>query len=102
VQAQAIFAGVRPAADPETWGYDDPDHWGVLATRAGEHVVPSEQGRHHDLYSAFAAAIEGRGPQPVPASEGVRTLAVLDAARLSADRGSSVELLNTPTPAVRH
>jgi hypothetical protein len=45
----------------------------------------SEQGRYHDLYPAFAAAVRGEGRQPIPASDAVRTLAVLDAARLSAE-----------------
>ena len=57
--------------------------------------VPSEQGRYHDLYTAFDTAIRGEGRQPVPASDAVRTLVVLDAARLSAERGSSVEV-STP------
>jgi predicted dehydrogenase len=92
VQAQAIFAGLRPAADPAGWGYEASDRWGVLATDSGEEAVPSEQGRYHDLYSAFAAAVRGEGPQPVPAREGVRTLAVLDAVRLSAERRSSAEV----------
>jgi predicted dehydrogenase len=95
VQAQAILAGLRPVDDPEAWGYEEPARWGVLATAAGEVPVRSEQGRHHDLYTAFAAAIRGEGEQPVPALDAVRTLAVLDAARLSAERGSSVEV---PTP----
>ena len=92
VQAQAIFAGRRPVDDLEEWGYEEPGRWGLLATAAGEVSVPSEQGRYHDLYTAFAASVRGEGPQPVPARDAVRTLAVLDAARLSAERGSSVEL----------
>ena len=91
VQAQAIFAGKRPAADPAGWGYESPDRWGLLATDTGEVSVPSEQGRYHDLYSAFAAAVRGEGRQPVPSHECVHTLAVLDAARLSAERRHSVE-----------
>ena len=70
VQAQAIFAGLRPADDLAGWGYEVPDRWGVLATAEGDEPVPSEQGRHHDLYTAFAAAIRGEGPQPVPARRG--------------------------------
>ena len=97
VQAQAIFAGRRPAENPEEWGYEEPGRWGLLSTASGTVSVPSEQGRYHDLYTAFAAAIHGQGRQPVPASDAVRTLAVLDAARLSAERGSSVEV---PTPAL--
>ena len=92
VQAQAIFAGRRPADDPEEWGYEEPARWGLLSTAAGEVSVPSEQGRYHDFYAAFAAAVRGEGRQPVPAYEGVRTLAVLDAARLSAARGDSIQV----------
>jgi predicted dehydrogenase len=92
VQAQSIFSGRRPAAERETWGFEPEDHWGVLATAAGEERVPSEQGRYHDLYTQFAAAARGDAPQPVPAAEGIRTLAVLDAARDSDRRGCTVEL----------
>ncbi len=97
VQAQAIFAGRRPVDDLEGWGYEEPGRWGLLSTATGEVSVPSEQGRYHDLYAAFAAATRGEGRQPVPAGDAVRTLAVLDAARLSAERGNSVEV---PTPAL--
>jgi predicted dehydrogenase len=92
VQAEAIFAGRRPADDLEGWGYDSPEHWGLLATAAGERRVPSEQGRYHDLYSQFAAAARADGEQPVPSEEGIRTLMVLDAARLSAEQGRSVNI----------
>jgi predicted dehydrogenase len=92
VQAQAIFSGRRPADDLEGWGYDSGERWGVLATADGERRVPSEQGRYHDLYSQFAAAVRGDGVQPVPASEGIRTLAVLDAARLSAEQARSIDV----------
>jgi len=92
VQAQAIFAGKRPVDDLDSWGYEACERWGVLATQTGAEPVPSKQGRYHDFYAAFAAALRGEGAQPVPARDAVRTLAVLDAARLSADRGSSIEL----------
>lgn len=92
VQAQAVLAGRRPSDDLDTGGYDAHEHWGTLATGAGEELVPSEQGRYHDLYAQFAAAVRGEAVEPVPAAEGGRTLAVLDAARLSAERGRMVEL----------
>jgi predicted dehydrogenase len=92
VQAQAVFAGRRPVDDPDAWGYEEPARWGLLATAAGEVSVPSEQGRYHDFYTAFAAAVRGEGRQPVPAYDGIRTLAVLDAARLSAATGESVRM----------
>jgi hypothetical protein len=36
--------------------------------------------------------VRGDGVQPVPASEGIRTLAVLDAARLSAEQARSIDV----------
>lgn len=56
----------------------------------GTQRVPSLQGAYADYYARFAAASAGLGPQPVPASEAIATLAVLDAARVSAEEGISV------------
>lgn len=90
VQAQAIFAGRRPAHDPAGWGYEPESHWGTLRTAAGAERIPSEQGRYHDYYTAFARAVATGGPPPVTGVEGSRTLAVLDAARHSAHEGVTV------------
>ncbi|MCW6508889.1 Gfo/Idh/MocA family protein [Lichenifustis flavocetrariae] len=84
VQAQAIFAGLRPAADLAGWGYETPERWGTLRTAEGVEPVPSEQGRYHDYYTAFAKAVRDGTAPPVTAEEAIQTLAVLDAARLSA------------------
>ncbi|MET0455327.1 MAG: Gfo/Idh/MocA family oxidoreductase [Mycobacterium sp.] len=92
VQAQAIFAGKRPVDDPVGWGYEAPERWAVLSTAEGSRRVPSAQGVYADYYARFAAAVQGTGPQPVPAAEAVHTLAVLDAARLSAQESRSVTL----------
>ncbi len=92
VQAQAIFAGLRPADDLAAWGFEPVPNWGVLRTAAGEQRVPAEQGRYHDYYQAFARAVRDQGAPPVTAAEGIRTLAVLDAARVSAAEGRSIDL----------
>lgn len=83
VQAQAVVAGRRPADDPDGWGCESEDRCGVLSTAAGTERVPSEKGDYAEFYRRFAAAVEGRGPEPVPALEAVATLEVLDAARES-------------------
>jgi len=95
VQAQSIFAGRRPASEPETWGFEPEVNWGILATADGERRVPSAQGSYQDLYTQFASAARGEGPQPVPAAEGVRTLVVLDAARESAEQGRTVAIADS-------
>ena len=44
VQAQAIFAGVRPVDDLGSWGYEVSERWGTMSTADGTRVVPSAQG----------------------------------------------------------
>jgi predicted dehydrogenase len=84
VQAQAIFAGLRPEQLGTAWGYETAALWGTLTTESGGVRVPSEQGAYQNFYSQFAAALRGDADFPVPATEAVRTLALLDAARKSA------------------
>lgn len=92
VQAQAVFAGKRPLDDLDAWGYEAPDLWGTLRTASGAERIPSEQGRYHDYYQAFAQAVASGGKPPVTAAEAVATLAVLDAARTSAREGRTVHV----------
>ena len=92
IQAQDIFAGKRPVDDLAGWGCEPKENWGILATENGQKVIPSEQGRYHDYYEAFAEAVKTGGEPPVTAVVGARTLAVLDAARQSALEGRSVTL----------
>ncbi|KUM42168.1 Gfo/Idh/MocA family oxidoreductase [Arthrobacter sp. EpRS71] len=84
VQADAVKQGRRPATEPATWGIDARENWGTLSRRGGRELVPSEQGNYTGFYTEFARAARGDGPEPVPASEGIQTLEVLDAARRSA------------------
>ena len=92
VQAQAIFAGLRPSDDLAGWGFEQLELWGTLRTQAGAERIPSAQGRYHDYYEAFARAVRDGSAPPVTAEEAIQTLAVLDAARISAveDRVVSV------------
>ncbi|MEI7742538.1 MAG: Gfo/Idh/MocA family oxidoreductase [Chloroflexota bacterium] len=96
-QTQAIFAGRRPAAEGDAWGYEPESAWPTLRTAAGVTTAPSERGAYQDYYTQFAAAFESRGAYPVPAEEGIRTLEVLDAARTSALEGRVVAV-GAPTP----
>ncbi|MBY6686149.1 Gfo/Idh/MocA family oxidoreductase [Rhodococcus sp. BP-149] len=92
VQAQALFAGRRPADDTANWGYEAPERWGTLRTSAGVEAIPSLQGAYQDYYSTFAAAVKGEGTQPVPATEALDTIAILTAARESASSGRAITL----------
>lgn len=92
VQAQAIFAGLRPADDPDGWGFEMPELWGTLRTQRGAERIPSEQGRYQSFYEAFARAVRTGSSLPVTADDAIETLAVLDAARISAAQGRSIPL----------
>ena len=102
VQAQAIFAGLRPADDLAGWGYELPDRWGVLATAEGDEPVPSEQGRHHDLYTRLrrghprrrtpAGPGHGGGPHPRRAGRGAGSAPSSDAVSRSITRATTSAL----------
>ena len=90
VQAQSIFAGKRPIDDLKGWGYEPESNWATLYTETGAEKIPSEQGRYHDYYEAFADAVKDSTPPPVTAEMGTAVLAVLDAARQSVEEQRSV------------
>jgi predicted dehydrogenase len=91
-QTAAIFAGRQPRIEGKAWGYEPEKAWGVLRNDAGERRVPSERGAYQDFYTQFAAAVRGQAQFPVPAEEALRTVEVLDAARISDLEGSVVRL----------
>lgn len=92
VQTAAIFAGRRPAREGAEWGYEAEERWGVLSTVDGQCRVASERGAYQDYYSQFARAVAGDAELPVTGDDAVRTLRVLDAARLSAETGRAIDL----------
>lgn len=92
VQTSALMAGRTPAAEGAKWGYEEASHWGTLSTARGDEKIASERGAYQDYYTAFAAAIQGKGRLPVSAADGIRLLEVLDAARVSATEGRVVSL----------
>jgi predicted dehydrogenase len=98
IQAQDIFAGRRPADDLAGWGYEPEESWGWLRTREGDARIPSEQGRYHDYYEAFAEAVRKGSAPPVTAEDAIATLAVLDAARISAEEGRTVAVPDIRNP----
>lgn len=91
-QTRAILDGLRPLTEGAAWGYEPESAWGILRTASGEARIPSERGAYQDFYTQFAAAVRGEAPFPVPVEEAIRTISVLDAARVSAREGRVVEI----------
>ena len=82
VQEEPLRAGVRPGG-PD-WGREDPDRWGSLGTEGATQPVETERGDYGAFYAAVLGALRAQGPPPVPATEAVAVLDVLEAARRSA------------------
>ena len=90
-QEAAILAGQAPVGDD--WGHDPQD--GLLTNGEAEPKTTSWINRRGDyrlFWHALAAAIRGEAPNPVPASEALTVVEVLDAGLRSASRRSEVLL----------
>ena len=94
-QEDALVAGRTPATEGDDWGREPQAAWGTLRRGTESELVPSERGRWDQFYEQFAAAVRGTGPVPVDPRDAVATATVLDAARLSAARGTTVDVPST-------
>lgn len=96
-QEDALREGRRPGTDLR-WGTEPEASWGRLGAgesplTGGGRPVPTLPGAYPAYYAAIAAALrEGPGHNPVPATEAVAALEVLQAARRSAREGVAVRL----------
>jgi predicted dehydrogenase len=92
-QEAALIAGESPATLGDEWGREPESRWGSIRRGADAiEMVPTLPGAWHTFYPAFAAAVRGEGPVPVPAADALSTAIVLDAARQSAKAGELVTL----------
>ncbi len=83
VQEDALKAGGRPT--DAGWGEDDPANYGVLTVDGRDERVRTEPGAYQEFYRGLALALRDGSPPPVDPAGSVATLAVLEAARRSAD-----------------
>jgi predicted dehydrogenase len=89
-QEAAAVAGAAPGGDD--WGIDP--HPGLLTRSDGSAVDPvaNARGDYRLFWKALAAAIRGEGVNPVPASEAIAVMEVLEAGLLSAAEGRVVRI----------
>ena len=88
-QEAAILGGRLPAGDD--WGTDPRD--GLLTAGTADPTPwANQRGDYRLFWHALAAAIRGEAPNPVPASEALAVVEVIDAGLLSASRRAEITL----------
>ncbi|WP_424990962.1 Gfo/Idh/MocA family protein [Fluviibacterium sp. S390] len=98
-QVAAVLSGDLPVGGRPDWGAETEDSWGTLYTDGSARRVPSVPSRYTDFYEAFASAVSHGGTPPVLPSDTIHTVAVLEAARVSATTGQIVEIKRPVRPA---
>jgi predicted dehydrogenase len=91
-QEAVLKSGKAPKDLGDRWGVEPEHAWGRLYRGATGAPVRSERGRWDVYYPAFAAAVRGERAVPVDPWDAVRSMDVLDAARISAATGETVDL----------
>ncbi|MEU1086134.1 Gfo/Idh/MocA family oxidoreductase [Streptomyces sp. NPDC005576] len=100
-QEAALREGHRPGTGQGPWGEEPEGLWGRLGSgesplTGGGVPVRTLPGDYPAYYAAIAAALRGTGENPVTALEAAAALDVLEAARRSAQEGTSVTLVPQP------
>jgi scyllo-inositol 2-dehydrogenase (NADP+) len=91
-QEADLRAGRRPGDGSGPWGVEPASVQGVLGTEDGSSPCPTEPGDYPAFYLGVAAALRDGAPAPVDPRDAIATLAVLEAARLSAATHDIVHL----------
>ena len=86
-----LHGGARPStSEPGAWGAYPAEQWGTVGSSSEREAVPTVNGDIGGFWRELVVALERRSQPPVTVADGVRCLAVLDAARESARTGRTV------------
>lgn len=92
MQEQQLQLGVKPSIKSWATGPSHPD--GLLHTEINGEVVRKETtsspGNYMGYYDDVYKALKGKGPNPVPAEDGIKNMKIIEAALLSAEDKSVV------------
>ncbi|MEV7808061.1 Gfo/Idh/MocA family oxidoreductase [Microbispora sp. NPDC088329] len=89
-QEERLRAGERPGT--AGWGVESPERWGTLGAEGDARPVRTEPGAYQRFYEGVVACLRDGAAPPVEPGDAAETIAVLEAAALSAARGQVVTL----------
>ncbi|MEI9910031.1 MAG: Gfo/Idh/MocA family oxidoreductase [Bacteroidota bacterium] len=94
MQEQQLLAGDTPSL--ETWCAAPSQPDGLLHTEINGQVIRKQQtssaGNYMGYYDDIYKSLTGKGPNPVPPEDGIKTIRIIEAALESAKAGRVVEL----------
>lgn len=90
VQEDDLKLGKIP--NRETWGTEDPAKKGLLNTNNNRVHIDTEQGNYLELFDALYRSIVLHEEVPVPASEAVKSLKIMEIALASSESGKKIQL----------
>jgi len=94
MQEQQLLAGEIPSLENWCAAPDVPD--GLLHTETDGRMIRKQQtsspGNYMGYYDDLYKSLTGKGPNPVPAEDGIKTIRIIEAALKSAEEGRVVEM----------
>ncbi|MGW5260835.1 Gfo/Idh/MocA family oxidoreductase [Microbispora sp. NPDC004025] len=94
-QEERLRAGGRPgggSGEESGWGAEPSERWGTLGVEGDARPVRTEPGAYQRFYEGVVACLRDGAAPPVEPDDAAETIAVLEAAVLSATRGQVVAL----------
>ena len=94
MQEQQLLAGDIPSV--ATWSSPPSEPDGLLHTEIDGHMVRRQQtsapGNYMGLFDDLHKSLTGKGPNPVPPEDGIKTIRIIEAALKSAEEGKVINL----------
>ncbi|MFE3200928.1 Gfo/Idh/MocA family oxidoreductase [Embleya sp. NPDC059237] len=89
---EELLRGGSAAVGTPGWGTEPESAWGRLGTPGDTVPVETEPGAYQDYYAMFAATVREESGPPVPLSEALTVIEVIEAAQRSSADGATVVL----------
>lgn len=89
-QEQQLRDGILPSLTG--FGYEKTSQYGILSNQTQQQVIASEVGNYGYYYQQLALAINQQSSPPVPITEALSVMKILELALLSSEQGKTITL----------
>ncbi|RVU86663.1 oxidoreductase [Leucothrix sargassi] len=89
-QEDRLKAGILPKYS--SWSQEDEENFGQLYSEEQIKTIPTERGRYQCYFAELAAAIQTGAATPVPMSEALQNIQLIELAMQSSDKGQTIQV----------